>query len=272
MERSPSEPKRFELSREPFARERVKGIQNAVEEMREERPEILSLALFGSLVKGTSTEASDLDMYVYIDVDEIQKRYPNSQEDLLIDRRYDFNIKRNEEYQDATFRWKELRKDVANEYQDYVRQKLEAKLPTLTRAQLKDIHPNPISNELLDEMLDDIYASYMKYPNGAESTHIYFGGNITEGEEARAEVTESRLEPSQALYAMFFLDAGGGLRKYRKYLLEKLVAKGAVGEKIWADIISSTESWEQKVTFYQDTPTPKRYPRTLEAALAVYSR
>ena len=70
------------------------------------------------------------------------------------------------------------------------------------------------------------------------------------------------------LHTMFHLEMSGSIRKYRYYLLDKLKSMGNVGEKIWKEIISTTEYFEQNFKMN----TAKRYPRSLREAYKVYGK
>jgi predicted nucleotidyltransferase len=261
-------PKRFQLSSEPFAQRRVEGIKRALESIQEERPEVLSFTLLGSLVKGNTREDSDIDMHVYIDADKISTQ--EGTETLIEDRKFDFKTKKGEEFQAGTFHWKELSDEIRAEYLEYIRSKLKAELPELKATQLLHIFPLPLSESILEEMLDELVNSYKKYPQGTDDETFHLGvQEIKRGEAAQKETSFSRYEPNQSLYGMFFLDAGGGIRPYRKFLIDRLYKEGEVGEQIWKNLISSTEGWEQRRNFH-DGPSDKRYPRTLGEARKVY--
>jgi len=75
-------------------------------------------------------------------------------------------------------------------------------------------------------------------------------------------------QPHDRASLMFHLDVGGGIRKYRKMYIDKLVQLGPVGEKIWTDTIRSTESMENNLA----NNTSKRYPRTLAEAVEMYGK
>ena len=68
-----TEQKRFTLSQEEFAQERIAGIKSAVEELKIEHPEIVSLMLFGSLSKGQSREQSDIDGILFVDAEKVEE-------------------------------------------------------------------------------------------------------------------------------------------------------------------------------------------------------
>lgn len=72
---------------------------------------------------------------------------------------------------------------------------------------------------------------------------------------------------SSTLQGMFHLKIGGGIGKYRNYLLDKLTERASAGEKIWSLIVEGTEQMEPKLR----TGTGKSYPRSMEKAKAVYA-
>lgn len=68
------------------------------------------------------------------------------------------------------------------------------------------------------------------------------------------------------LSAMFHLDLGGGIIKYRQYLIEKLAQMGKIGQQVWTTIIENAEMMEQHLS----TNTEIHYPRTLAEAYQAY--
>lgn len=69
--------KRFKLSKDDFAKERIAAIREIFNEVKIDYPEILSFCLFGSLVKGNSKQESDIDMVVFVDADQLERRFGN---------------------------------------------------------------------------------------------------------------------------------------------------------------------------------------------------
>lgn len=264
--------KRFQLSREDFAKERVRGLQNAIEIIQRERPEIVSLTLFGSLVKGTSHPHSDIDLNIYVDVDALMEKRPELDDTVLVDKKYDYIKPKEKRLWASSFRWKDFRPDIQGEYVRYVTDTLLKAIPNIDNKQLKDMYVQPLSEKIVDDMLSEIRASYEQYPDGAEPAFLTFAPSpILEGAEAREMSERARVEPNQVLYGLFFLDAGGGLRKYRKQIIDRLSQWGELGENVWSSLINATEGWEQKLNF-DLMPSAKRYPRTLKAARALYGR
>lgn len=63
------ETKRFKISSNPELRERLRNLRKVIEKVQTNHPEVISVGLFGSMVKGYATEESDIDIYVNIDTD-----------------------------------------------------------------------------------------------------------------------------------------------------------------------------------------------------------
>lgn len=263
--------KRFVISKDEFARERVHALQAAFKEMQAAYPEATALSLFGSLVKGTANEKSDIDAMLVIDPEKIRSLDDAGDDKPAVRfNRYDFHLIRGNVRYESMFHWPRLRKDLEDTYKRIFSEKIRDILPTLTDEQLKDIHITPLNEELMRKMLDEVIDSYRKYPDGVKERYIRFGHEIKSGEEELPG--DIRLEPNHILYMLFHVDVGGGLPVYRRMILDRLSSEGALGEKIWHRLISSTEAWEQHKDHADDLPTNKRYPRTLAEAQRMYGR
>lgn len=269
MERNPTESsKRFSLSSEESAKEKIRAVQSTIEEMKREYPEVIGVSLFGSLVKGTATLESDIDALLLVNPDAIA---PDANKGPIVHFvRYDHAVIRGGASNESTFHWPELRSDLSEKYEQIFKEKLTQKLPTLREEQSRDITVAPLSQALIGKMLDEIVDSYKKYPNGVSQQVIRLEHKIDLGEEGKFNPENIRIEPSQLLYMLFHMDVGGGLPPYRKMVLDRLSAEGILGETIWTNLISSTESWEQGGVAFDALPTEKRYPRTLAEAVGLY--
>lgn len=64
------EGRRAKLSEDPQVQEILKDVRFVVDEMKFQHPEVMGIGLFGSLVKGYATPHSDIDGFLYIDVDQ----------------------------------------------------------------------------------------------------------------------------------------------------------------------------------------------------------
>lgn len=79
---TPSENKRFEISPDPFSRERVQALHAAYNQLRAEIPDVsIAFTLGGSLAKGKvlteeTAKAADIDLHYFIDKDELHAHAP----------------------------------------------------------------------------------------------------------------------------------------------------------------------------------------------------
>lgn len=67
------EVKRFVLSPEKFAKERIKKLREAFNELKEQFPEVISMNLYGSMSKGYAEPESDADTIIFIDKESLSE-------------------------------------------------------------------------------------------------------------------------------------------------------------------------------------------------------
>lgn len=73
------ERKRFLFSSHPELKERLAGLQEIVRDFQKQYPELISLSIYGSLIKGYATPESDIDGVIILDEEvqrELQKKNP----------------------------------------------------------------------------------------------------------------------------------------------------------------------------------------------------
>lgn len=228
-------PKRFEIQPDSFVSERLSAVQSGVEEMREEDPNVLGVTLYGSMVKGTAHEGSDVDGYLYLDAD----RLAREESELA--------TQENREPRPVTFDVGDVGnvstypgEHLYDVYKPLIKDKF-TKDGLLNEEQISDINIRPISGEIIDRHLSSLKQGLELARNGENDVNI---------------------EPSQNLFGLFHLAVGHGLDSHRQQIIEKLEGMGQEGEEVWSKIIGQTEKLEQ----YMYTDTPIRYPRTLAEA------
>lgn len=101
---------------------------------------------------------------------------------------------------------------------------------------VKDIRIRPISNDIIDAEVDRL---------------------CTWSGESYA---------SSNLQAMFYLQIGTDLDRYRKHVLERLEGKGELGEKVWEAVVRDLEYWEQ-----DGKQGVGKYPKKLSEAKFMYA-
>ena len=232
--------KRFVLSNQEFAQKRLSVIREVFNEIKKEYPEVLSLCMFGSMVNnGTNVrEDSDIDGYLFIDVDLIKGKNGYLKFDEVVE------VKKGDSWAEEFFY---LKREIAEKYILKMRKNLKEKL-NLDENHLKHLRTMPISEEIVDRSIENMSKSLVLWVKKYGKKDGFISGVNTN------------------LFAMFHLSLDRDIRKYRKYLLNKLSDLGADGDLFWKEIINSTEQLEQK--FQQETG--KRYPKTLADARKIY--
>ncbi len=249
--------KRFVLSPEEFSKERLRAVKDEMAEMQAKYSEVLSLCMFGSMVKGTAHEGSDIDAYLYIDSELAAQREGIPEENIL------------EHYSGDN--QTHLTKDVAKKYALEFRGGLKEKAGLEDEA-VEHIRSMPISEKVINDEIESLLDYYKRKEEFEADTEKWFDSEPPRGSDIEALLAYQKAKPerpehmSPSLGSMFHLDAGGGIRKYRKLFVEKLSQMGTEGEKIWTDTIMGTEMLENNLSL-DDT---KRYPRLLKDAVKLY--
>lgn len=240
--------KRFRLSGEAFAKERLRGAKTTIDDLRREHPEILSLCMFGSMVKGNAKPESDIDGYLFVDADSVPDAQLVSQQ-----REGSTEVLFDQHTQDF--------------YTTMIRDRLKNQ-NGLKDEQVRHVRVRPISESIIGQELG-LLSSWAIAAEQHEQTIAPFERGERSWADAPPDLRPpDYVLPSENLSAMFQLDVGGGISRYRTSLLEKLSSLGDRGERIWQLIVRETESLEQR--FHWDTKLA--YPRTLAEARKVYSR
>lgn len=269
----PAEPeKRFVLSTDPIIVERVKELKRTIKEMKGVHPEILSLCMFGSMTKGTANKESDIDGHLFIDLEALPAEERSSVKNVIATK---LDPKASDRISVTS-----LSKEKSQMYLDELKTKMSANLE-LNERNLEGFRVRPISEGIIDEHLENLahlISEEESYPDNLKSWQS------EEPKKGEGESWESfvgrgsahlKNKPSQPmpamasinLYAMFHLDVGGGIKKYRKMLIEKLEKRGEAGEKLWNRIIQKTIDFE---VGYGKKGT-KKFPETLAEAKAMYA-
>lgn len=248
--------KRFALSSEPFAKERLKVLRSAFNEVHVEHPEVISLALYGSMTKGTAVEKSDIDAWVFVDADvlEKQKKTESRQAGHVVDK--DVSHGRETYY---------LKPEIGKRYSGFIRERL--KEDGLQQDQVQHIRTLPISRDIIRKSLDRLKKGVQALGKWKFDKEEYDSQITNKNFRAKSPNRPENPDVPLNLYAMFHLSMGTDIRKFRRLLIDELLQEGEIGEAMWKEIIEDTEFMEQGMPM---KPTGKRYPRTLKQALGVY--
>lgn len=138
----------------------------------------------------------------------------------------------------------------------------------LNDEQVQHVRIRPISESIIDNRLQEL-SSWAEAKERHEQTIAPFeSGERSWAEAPRDLQYPYTVHPSENLCGMFRLDVGGGIRRYRTLLLDKLASMGTRGERIWQEVVRGAETMEQGLHW----DTKLAYPRTLAEARKVYAQ
>ncbi len=227
---------RFILSENPERRKELRAIRDAFYELKSEKPEYLSMCVYGSRVQGYETEESDVDAAVFIDVSAI---HPDGDSFVTFVDEYEYNRVA-------------LNPDDYAQYSDELRSVMLRVLNSQDKERVRNLEPLPISEEVIDYLVDRL-VTYVKNVIAFETSS-----------DLQGEYPNFR-EDVRPLAKMFHLEIGGGIIKYRKYLIDKLKQQPSdVRERAWMYIYENFKDFEQAFGFVDYGN--KYYPKTFDEA------
>ena len=250
--------KRFVLSKEEFLTNRLHALKGETGEMQDKYDEVLSVCLFGSMVKGTAHQGSDIDGYLFVDSGVIAQKEGVDESEIL----------ESKKTTDGMF----LSKPLADKYISEFRNSLKEKTD-LDDEGVEGIKILPMSERVIDEEIEVLLKYFRDKENYDIEYDNWLDAEPKHGSDVKELLEYQKSKPKRPEFVtgnlshIFHLDVGGGIRKYRKFLIDKLKGLGEDGEKIWAGTIQGTEMLENNLS----TDDSKRYPRTLDEAVKVYA-
>ncbi len=277
----PSQDKRFAISSDSHSRERLTVVRDLLAEIRRRFPSVrFSLALFGSLSKGKlldeeSAQNSDVDMVLYVDMDDIEReadafcrdpefqrlfdvKYANALTEphvvrirALLERRGEKSLS---DYERKTVDPQRIKRYVAwltmqNIVRKFFQSGLQERVSSLGNPELTS-HFNVWPIRIGDaDKHHTIWCAVNEY-----ETHCHYG-------------TEPDV-PVEVL-APFALGVGGGLNEYIRDFVARLQnMPSGQGERIWASVNEIVRKYERR----GDVPAAmeRQFPSTLEQAAVRY--
>jgi len=238
---------RISFSEEDSSKERTKVIEQKMAEMKNGHPEVLSLCLIGSMLENGTRSEDDAVGFLFFE----------SKEEEIFDQSN--NLENDEEFR--------LAKNLEKNYQDELRSGLSDIF--LSKEQIQRLQVVPINKQLIDLGLTKILKAFESQKDYKKAHDAWEKNKPIDyiDEYYKLEPERAQLPlPEQRLSAMFHLEVGGGIKKYRDYLLKRLGEMGEDGERVWQEIINYTEMMEQDLSF----GTGKKYPKNLKEAIKVY--
>jgi len=242
-------PKRFCLANTEFAVIRRAEIRRVLLEAKKQHPEIVTLCLYGSTVKGTETLKSDIDGYLFVKAPEEYRRYK------------------------PAYTWHATTITLNDEgYAVYIDPLCTALGPGTKAnfAETRHLRGLSISNEIIDQLIEEQIENIEivnRFNKERQNLRDLEGSNVYPVDHPdMLKHQPDELKPSINLIAMFFLNIGNDIQEYRRYLLDKLTYLGDMGEIMWGQIV---EALATKENMNRERHTHS-YPHTLEEAKKTY--
>lgn len=251
------ESKRFVITKEQGARSKLDVFQQALQTARTKHPEIIGATLFGSMTKNTTHEGSDIDTFVFVDLDQIKSTFTP------------------DEYQRAE-QWIQEEKQLEPRF---VAPPIEDAIATLRykplivepliavgmqREQMRDVRVRVLSRDFLRQEIEHCVENTNQRLAWEEAVRLQEkkDGNFYEwlGNNPKPEPYFADWK----LSAIFHLSLGKDLQGYRKFILDTLKGYGQVGDIIWKkDVIGATADMERNL---RGESYSYLYPQNVEAA------
>jgi len=248
--------KRFVIPKDSIGFVRLKETQAVVREIKSEFPEVLSLCVFGSNIKGKARKDSDIDGYLFVDSLQLAKKLKCDEKDIVVT-----EIEDREFYKSKKIHFNE---DIASRYSGLIREQLKTRL-CLTDRQVEHVRTRPISESIIDNYIED-WKGWDKNMQLYEIASIEYDRSLDNGDFLQNRPKLPGNMQTSFIPYIFHMAIGQGIEKYRSYLIKKLCDLGNSGERIWKEVIEGTEMMEN----YLNTGTNIYYPRTLEEAKEQY--
>lgn len=265
-----SQDKRFAVSPDEFSRERVRTVNSIYRDLAQELPGVsVAFVLGGSLVKGKALTAeiaqhSDIDLHPYVDINEATMHgheiVANNPKLAII---FQAALARQKERHPTTPE-EELVLDAGYITVDkYIEQTLLNRLKQ--NAGQMGFSPETPDYKYTDQVKPiamegekSILSALAKYED-ATSTGISYDNDDWGGVQGA----------TMKLAEYFFLDVGGGLKKYQRGFLQQLASMGKEeAEKKWGKVKTATEVFERKGKI--PAKIESQFPQTFEQACKYY--
>ncbi|MCW1930645.1 MAG: nucleotidyltransferase domain-containing protein [Candidatus Kerfeldbacteria bacterium] len=263
-----SERRRFEISRDPFSRERAVLLKQLYLELREQFPDVrIGFTLFGSLSKGKvlnaeTAKTSDVDVHVFIDEHDLKKRGETLPSNDPFERlRRDLDI--GAQQVRRQFSGDEMPMPVYHAG-DPIDRYCSTMITHATRSRLSvptscapQVHMIALNVEG-DRTRNDIFSRAME---------AFLYNSMKEGVKNRGLGASFLGAPPMPLdiAAPWFLDIGGGMREYRQEFLRQIQGY----PQYWEPIVAAMDAVERESNQLV-SPTGRPFPRTYAEAVKYY--
>ncbi len=265
--------KRFIVTSEQQPKARLAAFRQALTEARAHFPEIVGATLYGSMVKDTAHEGSDVDAYIFVDLDAAKQHFTS--EDYRLAEEEAKTVVREEQAQRQQIDTENPAPIQAPRVEDLIARKryrpgfVSALEKTgLAPDDMKDIRVRVLSQEVINQDLSMAVKQELKLVDWEKQLVEV---NKTDFNNYW-EWTKNNPRPNfrfgdLRISSLFHLAIGRNLDQYRGYVLDFLSSNGASGERVWKGIIGRTADMERSFvgSNYQNL-----YPQTIDSAKAYY--
>jgi len=246
---------RINIPKDSIAYTRLIETQSVVKELKQEYPEILSLCVYGSNIKGFATQQSDIDGWMFVD-SQLLARDIDIEESTLLEKKKETNrytkCKKEEIY---------FCEEIEYFYDLLIQSEIKERL-NLCEIQVQHLRTRPLRKKIIDYNLE-----YYKRWVNRETLYRKGEKNINRLRDyiGKPPIYSGCLNTGYLPY-IFHMAIGQGVEHYRSYLVKELTKMGERGDIIWSEIIEGVEVMENRFML----KTNIKYPRTLSEAKEIY--
>lgn len=249
--------KRFSLPQDENIRSRLHQVRAGFQELQSQNPEVVGMTLFGSMVKGTAHQDSDIDSFIFIEGEQFKQR--------ITDEAKQWAEQELTERTSSRYSSPQKSIDLAAQYQ--YEPVIEATMIAqgLTPEQIKHMRVRVISNDLIEQELTRAINYEKAFAEFMRQSDEWMSGQSSSFDEApeRPELVIIDWK----IPALFHVAIGNKLDLYRKHIITTLEEQGDIGEKIWKHIITHTADMERNM---QASTYDHLFPTTLKQAKELY--
>lgn len=270
----PSQVKRFEISKDPYSRERLQALSDTIKELRLKHPFVVGAVLFGSLSKGKQlnediARKSDIDAVIYIDEDEARKEYPSLSggENELFNEWIEIDNELHE-YYDSRTDDERMFEIIGNYVNGLAEDSLKEKLPHHKFPKYTGIGVNTraISTKgpnSINQTFERVFFSYLR-PGDSKIEELKREiDDLESGKPTRSTVDISYIAMP------WLLDVGGGLARYRRDYIKELGQLDSLERELrWKVTVAAIKYYERKGDISKSIQN--QYPQTYGEAVKYY--
>lgn len=262
----PSQAKRFEISKDPYSRERLAALRTLQDELVVQSPFETGVTLIGSLAKGKeltpkTKNAADADPKFFVDTDSIKRKFIDGTIPDGLRDKYNMYIGRWDRLPGIT----NFPLDISHIQEDESVQVLMG-LKHVEQIVTRLAKQRWSGDKKRPGLLDMVVA----YPIALKGKDSILD-KVLQYEEAKKSGNLRKIANEEFTLPMVFgLDIGGGMKKYRQAFIKQLQEMDqSRGEELWGLVNEAVRFGERKNEIPENLES--QFPATLERAAAYYN-